>query len=198
MVEGRAGQRCHNGSPGLTDSLVSKVNNPTSMSVAPDGRLFVAQKGGKLRVIKNGGLLRKPFLRLTTDTSYFRGLLGVAFDPNFSQNHYLYVFYTATSPTIHNRVSRFTASGNVAVAGSEKVILDLPPLGSSGGHYGGSLRLNKEDGTPPGETTRSTAAPPRATTASGRWGCASRSAWTFGRARARCSSTRSARTLGKR
>ena len=108
---------------GLMDSVVAQVNKPTSMTVAPDGRLFVTQKAssnvGKVWVIKNGQLLSKPFLKLDTDTSYFRGVLGITLDPNFSSNHYVYVFYTATSPTVHNRVSRFTASGDVAAAGSE-------------------------------------------------------------------------------
>jgi glucose/arabinose dehydrogenase len=131
---------------GFTDKLVAQVNNPTSMAIAPDGRIFVAQKGGKIRIIKNGQLLSKPFLTLTTDTSFFRGLLGITFDPNFSTNHYVYVFYTATSPTLHNRVSRFTANGDVAVAGSEKILLDLPafPDPNQGGHYGGSLRFGAD------------------------------------------------------
>jgi glucose/arabinose dehydrogenase len=84
---------------GFTDKLVAKINNPTSMAIAPDGRVFVAQKGGKIRVIKKGQLLSKPFLTLTTNTSFSRGLLGITFDPNFSTNHYVYVFYTATTPT---------------------------------------------------------------------------------------------------
>src|SRR5215213_2821392 len=85
---------------GFTDTLIAQVNKPTAMAVAPDGRLFVAQKAnnniGKLRVIKNNQLLDKPFLKVTTDTSYFQGLLGVTLDPNFSQNRYVYVFPTAT------------------------------------------------------------------------------------------------------
>jgi glucose/arabinose dehydrogenase len=133
---------------GFTDSRVAQVPNPTSMALAPDGRLFVTQKGnnsiGRVRVIKKGQLLSKPFLNVTTDTSDFRGLLGVTLDPNFSTNHYVYIFYTATSPTVHNRVSRFTAKGDVAVAGSQKVILDLPALGNTGGHYGGSLRFGSD------------------------------------------------------
>jgi glucose/arabinose dehydrogenase len=133
---------------GLTDSVVAQVNKPTSMTIAPDGRLFVTQKAssnvGKVRVIKNGQLLSKPFLKLNTDTSYFRGVLGITLDPNFSSNHYVYIFYTATSPTVHNRVSRFTASGDVAATASEKVIIELPTLGTSGGHYGGSLRFGTD------------------------------------------------------
>jgi glucose/arabinose dehydrogenase len=137
---------------GFTDSLVAEVPNPTAMAIAPDGRLFVTQKGnnngiGRVRVIKKGQLLSKPFLNVTTDTSDLRGLLGVTLDPKFSTNHYVYIFYTATSPTVHNRVSRFTANGDVAVPGSQKVLLDLPALdntGGPGGHYGGSLRFGSD------------------------------------------------------
>jgi glucose/arabinose dehydrogenase len=133
---------------GFTDTLIAQMNNPTAMAIAPDGRLFVAQKAnnnvGKLRVIKNNQLLSKPFLKVSTDTSFFRGLLGVTLDPNFSSNRYVYVFYTATNPMVHNRVSRFTANGDVAVAGSEKVILDLPPLSTASGHYGGALRFGPD------------------------------------------------------
>jgi glucose/arabinose dehydrogenase len=133
---------------GFTGTLIAQMNNPTAMAIAPDGRLFVAQKAnnnvGKLRVIKNNQLLSKPFLKVSTDTSFFRGLLGVILDPNFSSNRYVYVFYTATNPMVHNRVSRFTANGDVAVAGSEKVILDLPPLSTASGHYGGALRFGPD------------------------------------------------------
>ena len=108
------------------------------MTFAPDGRLFVCQQTGELRVIKNGALLPTPFLTLTVDSFFERGLLGVTFDPNFGTNNYLYVYYTATTPTTHNRVSRFTANGDVVVPGSESVILDLPTLGA-GNHNGGAI-----------------------------------------------------------
>ena len=70
-------------------------------------------------MIKNGTLLATPFVTVTVDSSGERGLLGVAFDPAFATNHYVYVYYTATTPAKHNRLSRFTANGDVAVAGSE-------------------------------------------------------------------------------
>ena len=47
------------------------------------------------------------------------------FDPDFAVNQYVYVYYTTSSAPIHNRVSRFTANGDVAVAGSEVVLIDL-------------------------------------------------------------------------
>ena len=100
---------------GFTESLVaSGLNAPTAMQFAADGRLFVCEQNGRLRVIKNGALLSTPFLTVTVSSSGERGLLGVAFDPDFAVNQFVYVHSTATSPAVHNRVSRFTASGDVA------------------------------------------------------------------------------------
>ena len=127
---------------GYTEAVVaSGLSSPTAMEFAPDGRLFVSQQGGQLRVIKNGSLLATPFVTVTVDSVGERGLLGIAFDPNFAVNHYVYVYYTATSPAIHNRVSRFTANGDVAVAGSEMVILDLNNLSGASNHNGGGLHF---------------------------------------------------------
>src|SRR5580765_4484431 len=128
--------------PNFSEALVATgLSNPTAMTFAPDGRLFVCLQGGQVRVIENGALLAAPFVNLTVDSSGERGLLGLAFDPNFSANHYVYIYYTATTPSVHNRVSRFVANGNVAVAGSEVVILDLNNLSSATNHNGGSLHF---------------------------------------------------------
>jgi glucose/arabinose dehydrogenase len=122
------------------------IPNPTAMAFAPDGRLFVSQQTGQLRVITSAGtLLPDPFVTLTVNSSGERGLLGVAFDPNFASNHWVYVYYTATTPTIHNRVSRFTAAGDVAVAGSEVPILDLDNLSSATNHNGGTIHFGPDN-----------------------------------------------------
>jgi glucose/arabinose dehydrogenase len=127
--------------------FASGFTNPTAMAFAPDGRLFVSQQGGQLRVFKNGALLATPFVSLTVDSNGERGLLGVAFDPNFATNHFVYVYYTATTPQVHNRVSRFTASvanPDVAQAGSEVTLLDLTNLGGSTSHNGGAIHFGPD------------------------------------------------------
>lgn len=130
---------------GFTESLVaSGLNNPTAMQFAPDGRLFVCEQGGRLRVIKNGSLLSTPFLTVTVSSTGERGLLGVAFDPDFAVNQFVYVYYTATTPTIHNRVSRFIANGDAAASGSEVVLLDLENL-SATNHNGGALAFGPDE-----------------------------------------------------
>ena len=71
-------------------------------------------------------------------------MLGVAIDPNFPINQYIYVYYTALSPTIHNRVSRFTANGDVAVPGSEFVLFNLDDLSGATNHNGGALHFGPD------------------------------------------------------
>ncbi len=132
---------------GFTETLVaSGLRSPTAMQFAPDGRLFVCEQTGALRVIKNGALLSAPFLTLSVNSSGERGLLGVAFDPDFISNQFVYVYYTTASNPIHNRISRFTANGDVAVPGSEVVLLNLNNLSSATNHNGGALAFGPLDG----------------------------------------------------
>lgn len=129
---------------GFQQVLVANgISNPTVMAFAPDGRLFVAQQTGQLRVIKNGVLLAQPFISLSVNASGERGLLGIAFDPAFTSNHFIYLYYTLSSGA-NNRISRFTANGDVAVAGSELPILNLDPLSSATNHNGGTLAFGPD------------------------------------------------------
>ena len=84
-----------------------------------------------------------PFHTLSVNNSGERGLLGVAFDPGFATNHFLYVYYTTSSAPIHNRVSRLTANGDVVVPGSELQILNLETL-SATNHNGGAIHFGND------------------------------------------------------
>src|SRR6478609_555945 len=129
---------------GFTETQISGLSSPTAMDFAPDGRLFVCLQTGQLRVIKNGALLPTPFVSLSVDSSGERGLLGVAFDPNFASNNFVYVYYTVSTSPRHNRVSRFTAQGDVVVPGSEVPILDLNPLSTATNHNGGAIHFGPD------------------------------------------------------
>jgi glucose/arabinose dehydrogenase len=131
---------------GFVRTQIAEVNAATRMAFAPDGRIFVAEISGRLRVIKNGALLSTPFVTINVaGGGSERGLTGLVLDPNFATNHYIYLYYTAPTPTIHSRVSRFTADGDVAVAGSEHVIIDLDTQ-TAGIHNGGAMKF-WHDGT---------------------------------------------------
>jgi glucose/arabinose dehydrogenase len=124
--------------------LAAGLSNATTMTLAPDGRIFVSEQAGRLRVIKDGALLPDPALTLTVDATNERGLLGTAVDPDFASNGWIYVYYTTPSPVPHNRVSRFTLGGDVAVPGSELPLLDLPALGLAPIHNAGALHFGPD------------------------------------------------------
>ncbi len=128
---------------GFTETRISGLTSPTAMEIAPDGRIFVCLQGGQLRVVKNGALLPTPFLSVSVDATGERGLLGVAFDPNFTTNNFVYIYYTVPSTPRHNRVSRFTANGDVAVPGSEVILLELDNLNATN-HNGGAIHFGPD------------------------------------------------------
>jgi glucose/arabinose dehydrogenase len=129
---------------GFSQSQVaSGLTHPTDMEFAPGGRLFVTEQAGKVLIARPDGTLAT-FLDLSAkvdSTSEEQGLLGITFDPKFSTNHFVYLYYTREAPSsapAHNRVVRVTARHNRAVAGSEKLIFRLNDL-SKGFHQGGAI-----------------------------------------------------------
>ena len=126
---------------------------PTAMAFAPDGRLFVCEQGvgagpilGRVRVIKNGALLATPFHSTTVDYpgGSERGLLGICFDPNFTVNGYVYIYFTNTTGP-HNCIRRLRAnppSSDTSDA-SETAILDLETLVATN-HNGGAIHFGPD------------------------------------------------------
>ena len=109
--------------PGFAEAKVAEGLNPTTMTFAPDGRLFLCEKHGLLRVIDGDKMMEEPVLDLSAkiDAWNERGLLSVCFDPDFARNGWIYIYYThnreedkKSRTTSNNRVSRFTLKGNVA------------------------------------------------------------------------------------
>ncbi len=127
--------------PGFLDRTVAQFSGtPTALAFAPDGRLFIALKNGTVRVVENGVLRPDPVLTLSVNTSSERGLLGLAFPPDFATSHRMYVHYT-TSASPHGRVSWFTLDGNTA--SGETPVLDLPAL-VAGNHNGGAIHFGAD------------------------------------------------------
>ena len=144
---------------GFTETRVATgLAQPVAMAFAPDGRLFVAEKDGAVRVIEDGALRSEPFLRLDVETVSEAGISGIVIDPHFEQNRFVYLYSTVPGTAAHNRVSRFTADaeGHSVVPGSELVLLDVEKPVSfvhNGGalHFGadGKLYVASGDGSRP-------------------------------------------------
>lgn len=125
----------------IQTQLVDELD-PTSMSIAPDGRIFITEKNGKIRLVIDGNLQAAPFLTIKVDNFNERGLSGLTFDPNFEANSYFYVYYTVPDNN-RNRLSRFTANGNTTIPNSEKILIEFEPLAGAI-HNGGGMAFGKD------------------------------------------------------
>lgn len=153
---------CHSDSTGPGDGgttpppgLTLKFNTFLSTGVsAPvfltqplnDGRIFVVEQGGRIRVVRNGVLQTTPFLDISTRvlSGGERGLLSVAFHPQYATNHYFYVYFT-TQTNGDIRIERFTTTANPEVAdpASSKLIITIPHSQFSN-HNGGLVSFGPD------------------------------------------------------
>ncbi|HWY87326.1 MAG TPA: PQQ-dependent sugar dehydrogenase, partial [Gemmataceae bacterium] len=130
--------------------MATGLNGATALEVTRDGRIFVCEQTGTLRVLKKGKLLAQPFVSLPVDKTWERGLLGVTVAPDFPSTPHVYVCYVAASPYPHHVISRFTALADVAEPGSEKILFegdDQTKLGGNvpAGHQGGAVHFGKDE-----------------------------------------------------
>ncbi len=127
--------------------VIRGLQHPTDIKYAPDGsgRLFLLEQVGRIRIFQNGQLLARPFLdisdRVGSDSTE-RGLLGLAFHPNYRQNGYFYVNYTDVNG--NTVIARFqvTSDPNVADPASEKKLLGIQQPYAN--HNGGSMTFGPD------------------------------------------------------
>jgi len=137
--------------PGLTlkadPFITSGLSAPVFLAQPlDDGRIFVVEQGGRIRLVKNGVLQTTPFLNISTRVLCCgeRGLLSVAFHPQYATNHYFYVYFTSQT-TGDIRIERFTTTANPEVAdpATTKLIFTTPhPSGSN--HNGGLVTFGPD------------------------------------------------------
>lgn len=113
----------------------------TQIRFSPDGRIFFTELStGRVRIVQNGVLSATIFATLPVGTAGEQGLLGLAFDPNFSQNGYVYVFHTNPNP-LKQRIVRYTDVNGVGT--DETVIVDDLPAADR--HVGGRIGFGPDD-----------------------------------------------------
>ncbi|MBN8567190.1 MAG: PQQ-dependent sugar dehydrogenase [Flavobacteriales bacterium] len=123
-------------------TFATGFSSPVAIVNAGDSRLFVVQRGGAIRILNaNGTINATNFLTLTSSTIVSggeRGLLGLAFHPNYATNGYFYVNYTRASDGA-TVIARYSVSANpdVADASSAQVLLTIAQPFNN--HNGGSL-----------------------------------------------------------
>lgn len=141
----------------VQSTIVSGLNYPVAFDIAPDGRFFATQKGGNsgmavdayIKVYSPTGTFLANFYDLSDscNSDFERGLLGIELDPDFANNHYVYVYYN------HNyggderiRIARFTEVSNLGT--NPTIIFDLDVSNSiAGNHVGGNLHFRPSEPT---------------------------------------------------
>ncbi len=142
-------------------TIVSGLQYPTDFDWTPDGRYFINQKGGntagscangKILCYSSAGVLLGTFYDLTDSVNcdFERGLLGIAVDPDFTNNHYIYVYYVHQWGAANScRILRFTENANVGT--NPTIIMNISVNGLlningqaipiAGNHFGGIIRF---------------------------------------------------------
>ncbi|MCU0494996.1 MAG: PQQ-dependent sugar dehydrogenase [Chloroflexaceae bacterium] len=143
----------------FVDELVPGLDNltePTALAFLPDNSMLIVRRAGVIRrytnpAATNGTLEATPLLDISGRTcanAQERGLLGLAIDPNYRSNGFIYVYYTGqtngTCTTPRNRVSRFTVVNNVANDNTERILINNIFSSSQGNHNAGDLAFGKD------------------------------------------------------
>lgn len=127
----------------------SGLNFPLALKFAPDGRIFFNEKDtGNIRIIlQNGSLLPTPFATVTPLYNQGEsGLLGIALDPNFASNHYVYVYYTSQDNQFytHGHIRRYTANGNIGTNPFDIFNITSDSPNTSPYHNGGYIKFGPD------------------------------------------------------
>ena len=117
-----------------SDILAENLNVPWAMDFLPNGTMIFTQRGGDVSLLDNNGVKTIEHINVTANGE--SGLLGVAVDPQFSQNKYIYLYYTSSTG---NRVSRFVLDSKLE---NETVLIDKIPSASI--HNGGRIKFGPD------------------------------------------------------
>jgi glucose/arabinose dehydrogenase len=122
-----------------TQIIGTGLNGPSGFEFAPDGRIFIIQRTGEIKIYKNGQLLTQNFAVLPAIASGDRGLIGIAIDPDFMNNHYIYFYYTGTDK--FNKLVRMNASTD---SGQNTTVLYQTTSPSEQLHVGGTVQFGQD------------------------------------------------------
>jgi glucose/arabinose dehydrogenase len=136
--------------PYRIEQIATDLRVPWELAFLPDGRILFTEREGRVRVIQRGRLLRDPALSIDVAHGNKMGMLGIAQDPAFRQNHFIYVAYDYEveaspgdeAPSFRLRVARYRLQGNNLVE-PRTLIEDVP---AATNHTGSRLVFGPHDG----------------------------------------------------
>ncbi|WP_205471609.1 ThuA domain-containing protein [Nocardioides sp. SYSU D00038] len=124
-------------------TLDDNTANPMELAIADDGRVFYVDRNGEVKIVlTNGNVVEAGEIPVYTGQEF--GLLGIALDPDFETNNWVYLYYSPTNAGSVDRVARYTLNGNSLVMNSATTIIDIPVQRQQCCHAGGSLEFDHD------------------------------------------------------
>jgi len=123
--------------------LIDNLNEPMELVALPDGKVLFTQRAGLLRLYNPESSTTTTAAEFDVSYALEDGLHGIAADPNFIDNNWLYLYYSDAEETL-NRVSRFTFDGSKLDMSSEVPLLEVPTQRVECCHAGGSLAFGPD------------------------------------------------------
>ncbi len=124
--------------------LEANVTNPMALEVAEDGSVFFIERGGSVKRHDPDTGLTATVAQLPVHTGGEDGLLGIALDPGFLGNGWIYLYHSPFGPVAENVLSRFTFANDAFVPGSERVLLRVPTQRDECCHSGGGMEFGPD------------------------------------------------------
>jgi glucose/arabinose dehydrogenase len=125
----------------VVEEVLTGLEAPWEVVFAPDGRTFITERPGAIRVVEGGELREEPYAALDVREIGEGGQLGLALDPDFEENGYLYAYYTTESESgdLVNRMVRLVEEGESAT--EDRVLLEVPAYSI---HNGGRVAFGPD------------------------------------------------------
>ena len=130
--------------PMKVEVLVKELDTPWAIAFAPDGRIFLSERPGRIRVVKDGRLQREPWMVLDVVEVSEAGLLGLALDPRFDRNRFVYAAYTyrGEDGRLKNRLVRLRDDPKTAKGKLDRILLD--GIAGNRNHDGGRVKFGPD------------------------------------------------------
>jgi glucose/arabinose dehydrogenase len=124
--------------------VVRGLDTPWALDFAPDGRIFITERPGRVRTIEGGRLLSEPWMTLDVAAVGEAGLMGLALDPQFAKNHFVYVAHTyrAANGRLQNRLVRLREDPKTGKGLSDQVLINN--VAGSNNHDGGRVKIGPD------------------------------------------------------
>lgn len=124
-------------------TLASNLNEPTELEILPDGRIIFLERRGAMKMYDPVADTLTTILQMPVYDNNEEGFLGVALDPNWEDNHWIYLFFSLMEGGRRNRLSRFVFDGKMVQASSEIMMLEVPEIDGCC-HTGGSIEFDSK------------------------------------------------------